>query len=358
VVPEVPEVRVVPVVSGAEPSRAEPSGAEPSGAEPSGACGACGEPGRTKQGRTTKPSGACGACGEPGRTIEPGRAPGGTSPEPVEGSGVPPEIEQRIQDAQRLRLFLDYDGTLADFAPTPEYVEPQPEVVRLLAGLADYPAVRVTVISGRRLDHVEKLVHGLDRQAVPRILLAGTYGVELRLPDGERVDRVPHHQIRPLLEAIKPRWRGLIDGREGFFLEDKDWALAIHAKDADDDQAEEVLRQARSLARAALEAASSPGQFRILGGHKFLEIGPALAHKGKTVAYLLSRYPWPGALPVYVGDDDKDEEAFDVIYDHGGVAVRVCREPCDTQADARLPSPAAVRQWLATLVPRSGRAET
>jgi len=50
-----------------------------------------------------------------------------------------------------------------------------------------------------------------------------------------------------------------------------------------------------------------------LGGHKFLEIGPTLAHKGRTVDYLLDRYPWPGALPIYLGDDDKDEKAFGVI---------------------------------------------
>jgi trehalose 6-phosphate phosphatase len=64
------------------------------------------------------------------------------------------------------------------------------------------------------------------------------------------------------------------------------------------------------------------------------------------VAYLLERYPWPGALPLYVGDDDKDEEAFGVIQARGGVAIRVCSEPCDTRADGHLESPLDVRRWL------------
>jgi trehalose-phosphatase len=84
----------------------------------------------------------------------------------------------------------------------------------------------------------------------------------------------------------------------------------------------------------------------VLGGHKFLEIGPALAHKGRTVAYLIDRYPWPDALPLYVGDDDKDEEAFEVIQARGGVAIKVCESPCQTRADGRLESPRDVRRWL------------
>jgi trehalose-phosphatase len=86
-----------------------------------------------------------------------------------------------------------------------------------------------------------------------------------------------------------------------------------------------------------------------LGGHKFLEVGPKLAHKGNTVAYLLDRYSWPDALPVYLGDDDKDEEAFGVIKERGGIAVLVAATPRETQADHRLLSPRAARQWLKAL---------
>jgi trehalose-phosphatase len=261
-------------------------------------------------------------------------------------------VKRGIREANRLYLFLDYDGTLADFAPTPEHVNPQPEVVTLVTELADQPAIRVAVISGRRLSHVEELV------PVEGILLAGTYGVELRLPDGDRVDRVAYDEIRPVLGQIKPRWAQLIAGRDGFFLEDKGWALAIHGKFAAADEAEEILQEARSIATAVARDGTRSDLFRILGGHKFLEIGPALAHKGKTVEYLLEWYPWPDALPLYVGDDDKDEEAFSIIHAHDGLAVKVCEPSCDTDADAHLPSPAAVRRWLATLPERLGDTET
>lgn len=253
------------------------------------------------------------------------------------------EVKARIRKAKRWRLFLDYDGTLADFAPTPEHIRPDPDIIGLLTDLGEHPRVHVTVISGRRLDHVDELL------PVPGVLLAGTYGVELLLPNGERVNRVPHDDVRPVLERIKPRWEQLIADREGFFLEDKDWALAIHARYADEDEAVEVLEEARWIATDSVQQGPSK-LFRLLGGHRFLEIGPKLAHKGRTVAYLLDQYPWREALLLYIGDDDKDEEAFDVIHAHGGLAIRVCEESCDTRADARLESPQDTRQWLRRLL--------
>jgi trehalose-6-phosphatase len=69
------------------------------------------------------------------------------------------------------------------------------------------------------------------------------------------------------------------------------------------------------------------------------------------VDYLLEQYWWPGALPLYLGDDDKDEEAFGVIKARGGIAVVVTSEPRESQADFRLPTPWAARRWLETLLP-------
>ncbi|MBN1311854.1 MAG: trehalose-phosphatase [Anaerolineae bacterium] len=248
-------------------------------------------------------------------------------------------LNRHLADAGRVRLFLDYDGTLADFAPTPDHVTPDPAIISLLTSLVKHPHFKVAIISGRRLEHVQKLV------PVPGILLAGTYGIELQTPDGKHVDRAEYDIVRPILDDLKPRWQELIAGHEGFYLEDKDWAMAIHASFAVDDEADQVLASARHM---AVEAPASAA-LRVLGGHKFLEIGPRLAHKGRTVEYLLDRYPWPGALPLYVGDDDKDEEAFEVIKTQGGIAILVSSEPRDTVAEYRLDAPRDTRRWLKTL---------
>jgi trehalose-phosphatase len=255
---------------------------------------------------------------------------------------APDLVNKRLAQANRLWLFLDYDGTLADFAPTPEHVDLDLEVIDVLTRLVQRRDIRVAVVSGRQLGQIRLLL------PVPGVLLAGTYGIELQTPGGRRIERISSNIIRPVLDDLKPRWERLIAGREGFFLEDKYWALALHARFADDDQANIVLENARRMANDA----ASLGPFRLLGGHKFLEIGPRLANKGQTVAYLLDHYSWPGAMPLYLGDDDKDEEAFGVIKARGGIAILVAKEPRNSQADCRLESPQAVRHWLQTLETR------
>lgn len=256
------------------------------------------------------------------------------------GTGRIAELTARLAQAERIRLFLDYDGTLAEFAPTPDDILPDEEVISLLTGLAAHPRVRLAVVSGRRLSHV------LDLLPVPGILLAGTYGVEMRLPEGEQAEQASYDEIRPTLERIKPRWAALLAGRQGFYLEDKGWAIGIHGRWADDAEADEVLDTAAGI----LDEYQPLEKFRVLGGYKFLEIGPRLAHKGETVAYLLERYPWEGAELVYAGDDDKDEEAFEVINRYGGTSVLVANRPRQTHAAYRLESPRQMRDWLHSLL--------
>ncbi|MFN2146445.1 MAG: trehalose-phosphatase [Anaerolineales bacterium] len=246
----------------------------------------------------------------------------------------------KIFTADKLRLFLDYDGTLADFAPTPDEVNPDPQLIDLMAQLRDDPRIDVAVISGRRLSHVQKLV------PLGGVLLAGTYGVEILLPDGRQIDRVDFQVVRPILDEIKPAWLALIKQHPDFYLEDKGWSLALHARDVEDYTAEDVIRQARKF---LAEIKDDLADFRILGGHKFLEIAPVLANKGSTIEYLVGRQT-DQILPVYIGDDDKDEEAFEKILQYQGVAIKVGLPGCETRAQIRLNNPQEVRQFLVSLL--------
>ena len=253
------------------------------------------------------------------------------------------DLTKWARRSERLWLFLDYDGTLADFAPTPEHIEPDPRIASLLGELAHRPGTRVMVLSGRRLAHVRRLL------PVSGIMLAGSYGIELLGENGETINRLALSEVRPLLESIKPQWAQLIDERRGFFLEDKGWALALHARFAEDEVAARII--GRALEIATLQLTSD--DFRILGGHKFLEVAPRLASKHEAVAYLLDRYPLPGARLVYIGDDDKDEEAFPLIHEHDGAAIKVLQpsqlsQP--TAADYYFDSPGETLNWLEGLL--------
>ncbi len=172
-------------------------------------------------------------------------------------------------------------------------------------------------------------------------------------PDGETVHRLDYDQVRPLLVDLKKEWGQLLAGTTGFFLEDKGWTLAIHAKDAAEEDASAVLGEARRQADTLLKEGAGD-LFRLQGGHRFLECGPRTADKKGAVDYLLSTLPWfDDALLIYVGDDDKDEVAFELIQEQGGVVVAVGERLRESAADCWLPSPDAVRKWLTAIINRS-----
>jgi trehalose 6-phosphate phosphatase len=252
---------------------------------------------------------------------------------------------QKIKDAEQIWLLLDYDGTLADFAPTPDDVYPDPELITLIQKLAEHPKIKLAIISGRRLSHIEELV------PLSGIWLAGSYGLEMRTPAGEHVHRADLKTLRPQLETLKPQWAALIDEEEDFYLEDKGWSLALHARFANDLLAEQILAQGRALA----ERTCSDDKFQLLGGHKFLEIAPLEADKGNTVVYLLKQGEQTRQVPVYLGDDDKDERAFPVVQKFGGLAGCVCNPKRITCADFLLESPRQTRDWLTNLLQQLSR---
>ena len=247
---------------------------------------------------------------------------------------------QQLREASRIWLFLDYDGTLSEFAATPDTINPDQELVELIRTLVADQNFQLAIVSGRRLAHIRTLL------PVQGLWLAGTYGVELQNPVGHLIDRQSYDAVRGKIEEFKPEWESLLSARSDIYLEDKGWALAIHAKDAADQQANEILATARNLALGFVDTNFS---FSVLGGHKFLEICPTDANKGQTIKYLLDLDPFDRSLPVYIGDDDKDEDAFSVINAAGGVSIVVAQDSRQTNALCRLKNPGEVRAWLKQL---------
>jgi trehalose 6-phosphate phosphatase len=233
---------------------------------------------------------------------------------------------------------MDYDGTLAEFTPTPDDRSQRPEVVSLLTRLAQLPRSRVMIISGRSLASLEAML------PVPGAFLAGTYGVEILTPAQELIRRIPLETLRPVVEQVKHEWAEILDSRPGFYLEDKGWTIAIHARLAEPQEALRVLADARAHAPTGVLEENG---LVLFSGWQFLELAPQDASKARSVDYLLEHFPLPEALLVYIGDDNRDEPAFRVVNAHGGMSVLVSPVDKTTQAQYRLEQPAAVRTWLA-----------
>src|SRR3546814_11705657 len=80
-------------------------------------------------------------------------------------------------------------------------------------------------------------------------------------------------------------------------------------------------------------------------GKMVVELGPVQANKGRAVARLMSRPPYAGAVPIFIGDDVTDEDGFAAAAAAGGHGILV-GPPRPTAAHYRLPGPRDGQNWL------------
>jgi trehalose 6-phosphate phosphatase len=261
-------------------------------------------------------------------------------PDARDGRDLLRPVRRHLRAGGRVWLFLDYDGTLVPIAPTPAEAQPDPALLGLLGELVRDPRLRPVVLSGRPLADLQAML------PVPGLILAGTYGLEVYGLGAEVRRRASPGEFRPVVARVKSAWTDLVHGRHGFLIEDKGLAVALHARWAEPAEAETVLTSARSVAGQTLP----PDSMRILGGDRFLEVAPTAAHKGRTIEWLLAQLPWPGALAVAFGDDDKDAEAFAVLRQLGGLPIAVGQRYTLPEAAGWLATPDDVRDCLRELL--------
>lgn len=245
-------------------------------------------------------------------------------------------VLNHLRDHGHVTLFLDYDGTLVPIAPSPAEAQPDAELLDLLTRLVEKPALRTVILSGRPLRDLQQML------PVGGLLLAGLYGVEVQIGDRIFLRGPSADGSRDSISRVREGWEKLAGGLNGFLLEDKGQALALHGRWADAEQASHVIAAARNFATDVID----PRAYRILDGDRYVEVAPRNADKGGTVEWLLTQYPIADDLPVGFGDDNKDEAAFTVIQRRGGFAVGVGYRYELPNVDARVDSPEEARGWL------------
>jgi trehalose 6-phosphate phosphatase len=225
-------------------------------------------------------------------------------------------------------LFLDFDGTLVEIAPTPGLVQVPAELPRLLGELADRLGGAVAVVSGRPLDELARMINPF---AGP---VAGQHGLERRYCDGS-VTRCPASPKLAEARSVLAKFAARCDG---VVLEDKGGSLALHYRQAPTARAS----CGTLIRRLALE---SDGAFEALDGKMVIELRPRSGGKGRAIADFLTDAPFHGRLPVFIGDDTTDEDGFTVVNRLGGVSVHVGGGA--TIARHNLATVGDVRAWLA-----------
>lgn len=235
---------------------------------------------------------------------------------------------------RRPAVFLDYDGTLTPIVERPDLAvldDSVRAVIRRLAGLCP-----VAVVSGRDLDDVARHVR------IDDLIYAGSHGFDIRGP-GLRT-QIGEEYLGDLDEAETELQRRL-GGVEGALVERKRFAIAIHTRRVAPD------RKA-SVGDAVQGVAASFPKLRVTGGKEIHELRPNVPwDKGKAVLSLLDTLglAGPETLPLYLGDDETDEDAFRALAARGegkGAGIRVMDPPAPSAAGWSLKDPAEAGAFL------------
>ncbi len=220
-------------------------------------------------------------------------------------------------------LFLDFDGTLVELAPTPCSVRIPPALPGLLERLHDALGGALALLSGRPLETLDGFLAPL------RLPAAAEHGLVLR--------RSGHAAPEPVAApAVPPAWReaaeALAAATPGVLCEQKSYGFTLHARAVPD-----ALPR---LGEALRELLGGHPDFRLMPAHMAWEVKPRVADKGTALAALMRFPPFAGRCPVFVGDDVTDEDAIAAARSLGGAGYRVGESFGD---------PLGVRAWLARL---------
>ena len=240
-------------------------------------------------------------------------------------------------------VFYDFDGTLS------EIVE-DPDSARLFDGAADAltslsAACPVAILSGRDLADVRQ------RVGLPGLWYAGSHGFELTGPDGTHHQNSEAAASIPVLAGAAADLADQLGHIPGVVVEHKRFGVAAHYRNAARDRVGEVA--------AAVRTAGQRTALRVTTGREVIELRPNIDwDKGKTLHWVLDYIRDNEAagplLPIYLGDDITDEDAFDAV-DDDGIAILVRHSDDGDRATAAryaLDDPDRVREFTERLARR------
>lgn len=245
------------------------------------------------------------------------------------------EIIERLQKG-RPALFLDYDGTLTPIVDDPSRAL-LPEKTRQLIGRLSEQWT-VAIMTGRALDDVRKLV-GLET-----LVYAGSHGFNMAGPEGSFHEK-PGERFLPSLDRAEKELQAAVEDLEGVRLEHKPFALAVHYRQAGEGISTRLEERVDDVAGHYQDLVKTTGK-------KIFELRPkADWNKGQALLYLLKKLHIDDSrtVPLYIGDDDTDEDAFRAIA-HRGIGILVTDSDRLTAAHYVLRDPDQVTIFLEELV--------
>jgi alpha,alpha-trehalase len=230
-------------------------------------------------------------------------------------------------------IFLDYDGTLTPIVEDPAEAKISEATRKIVRRLADQYSV--AIISGRDLADVRKLV------GIEDIAYAGSHGFDIVGPGGRHKDQKRGERFLPGLDRAQKDLVKALEDIPGARIERKLFAIAAHYRQVDRAKLDELKKRFEDVL-------SRYPELRKTGGKEIFELRPNVKwDKGNALFTMLELLHTDSSriLPVYIGDDETDEDAFQAL-NNQGIAIVVGADKRRTAAHYSLRDPDEVVQFL------------
>ncbi|CAI0413719.1 unnamed protein product [Linum tenue] len=263
---------------------------------------------------------------------------------------------------KKIAVFLDYDGTLSPIVDDPDQALMSEEMRSAVRNVAKY--FPTAIISGRSRDKVYELV------GLRELYYAGSHGMDIM---GPTIQTVPtdHHlnscvesttdqqgkevnlfqPAREFISMIDEVFRTLVENTKdikGSKVENHKFCTSVHYRNVDE-------KNWPTIAQRVHDILKDYPRLRLTHGRKVLEVRPEIEwDKGKAVEFLLESLDLSdveNVLPIYIGDDRTDEDAFKVLRQgKRGYGILVSSVAKESSAFYSLRDPTEVMRFLNSLV--------
>lgn len=220
----------------------------------------------------------------------------------------PKHFANHLSGRQKYALFLDIDGTLADFTLNPKDSFIPRSTLMLLQQIQN-SGVKIAIVTGRSLDEAKQMLAPL------KLPIAATHGLEVAFPINiSRVSDVKAsmNEVNTTsvniaeLTTIKQDIVQASHIYNHLRIEDKPYSVALH------------FRKDPALADVAYnimtKTLTNHPNWVLKAGKYVWEIVPKGADKGSAIVTLLKNMSADDTLcPIFIGDDVTDEAGFTAV---------------------------------------------
>ncbi|XP_010544184.1 PREDICTED: probable trehalose-phosphate phosphatase D [Tarenaya hassleriana] len=249
---------------------------------------------------------------------------------------------------KKVVMFLDYDGTLSPIVEDPDRAFMTNEMRDAVKDVARY--FPTAIVTGRCQDKVRSFVK------LAGLYYAGSHGMDIKGPSKKKKHNKsnqgvlfqPASEFLPMIDEV---FKSLVEKMKtipGAKVENNKFCVSVHFRCVDQNHWGVMVEEVGSILKEY-------PKLRVTQGRKVLEIRPTIKwDKGKALEFLLESLGFTHSndvLPIYIGDDRTDEDAFKVLRDRGqGFGILVSKVPKETSATYSLQEPSEVGEFLRRLV--------